>query len=506
MITLKPYRRAAVPLLAVQTADPAEIVRLAVREASNGQDYPVVVWDCIHGIVPRNEAGQALADMLNSDGNGTTMDPKIATSNPVEALMKIEQLGDTEAAENGIVVMLGLADVLADAQAGIPARQAVWNLRDVLSRQRVLLVMTVPMGWVNPFPDDIAVLVAPLPGREEQEDMAVKLCESSKLPVPSTEDRKHIGDALLGLSAFAAEQAVALSLTKEGIDKESVRARKRQQIGETRGLSVYEGRETLTSIAGIRQAKKYVVGLARSKKNYGAIAWMDEFEKAISANKSDSSGVTQDQTQQFLSYMDNPNVDGLLLVGVPGGGKSAIVKCVGNEVGIPTIQVDVGAMKAGIVGQSEQLVRTAFSVLTAVSGGRLLVIATCNSIDVLTPEMRRRFNRGIMYFDYPDGEEREAILELYLDKFGLDRAQDMPDMTDWTGAEIRQCCDLADTLGLSMVEASKFIVPVCVSAAEQMAALRKQASGRYLSASYEGVYLFKDRPRTTSTTRKVSVN
>lgn len=501
MISLKKFRQAAVPLLAVQTADPAEIVRTAVKEASNGTTSPVLRWDCMHGLCPLNAPAEGLADALNGQDP-----PEIVTGNPTEFLRALEKTEELPKAKNSIVLALGMADIIADPSAGIPVRQALWNLRDILSVQRVLLVLTVPLGWRNPFPDDIAVLVAPLPSRDEQVEMAVALCDGSGYPVPAEDDRKHIGDALLGLSAFAAEQAVALSLTKQGIDKESLRARKRQQIGETRSLTVYEGKETLKSIAGVRQAKTYIMGLVRSKKAYGAIAWMDEFEKSIAANKTDSSGVTQDQTQQFLSYMDNPDVDGLLLVGVPGGGKSAIVKCVGNEAGIPTIQVDIGAMKAGIVGESEQAVRTAFSVLTAISGGRLLVIATCNSIDVLTPEMRRRFNLGIMYFDYPDREEQEAILNLYLEKFNLDKEQDMPDMTDWTGAEIRQCCDLADTLGLSMVEASKYVVPVCVSAAEQMTALRRLASGKFLSASYEGVYQFSGRTKTTTPRRNVSAN
>ena len=57
-----------------------------------------------------------------------------------------------------IIVAFGLATIMNDQQSKIPARQAIWNLRDVLSRTGAILIMTAPMGWINPFPDDIAVV------------------------------------------------------------------------------------------------------------------------------------------------------------------------------------------------------------------------------------------------------------------------------------------------------------------------------------------------------------
>lgn len=500
MISLKPYRRAAVPLLAVQTADPAEIVRLAVKEAGgNGKTCPALSWDCIHGIVALNAEAQALASALN--GN---VDPPIATGNPIEALRAIEQIKSTETAAKTVIVALGMADVLTDPSAGAPARQALWNLRDALSQQGAILVLTVPMGWRNPFPDDIAVVLSPLPEREECERIACRVCSDAKLDEPSAKDRERIGDALLGLSGFASEQAVALSLSKSGVDIASLWARKRQQISETPGLSVYGGAETFTDLGGLDQAKKLFKAMLKGKRKPGAIIFVDEIEKSLAGSAGDTSGVSQSMLGYLLSYMQDSNASGSIFIGPPGSGKSALAKAIGNEGGVPTVTLDLGGLKGSLVGESEARTRKALSVVTAISGGKPFFVATCNAISILPPELRRRFTVGTLFFDLPTAEERDAIWPVYLKKYDLPKQQKLPICDGWTGAEIRQCADMADRLGLSLVEAAKFIVPVSVSAREKIQALRQEASGRYLSASGEGLFTCSGLAAQT-TTRNVTI-
>jgi hypothetical protein len=481
MISLKPYRRAGVPLLAIQTADPAEVVRLALTE-TNGTTYPVLVWDCIHGLTPVNDEAQEVAPTLN--GN---MDPAVATSNPVEALRAIEKLDAEE--QRITIVMLGLTEVLADSQAGIPARQALWNLRDILSKQGSILIMTAPLGWINPFPDDVAVAVMPLPTREQHIELAKKICEAASVKKPSKRACDSIGDALLGLSAFAAEQALALSITKQGIDIESLRERKRQAISETSGLTVYAGKERFKDFGGLDQGKTLLDAYMKGKKKPGCVVFVDEIEKALSGSAGDTSGVSQSMLGYLLSYMQDQEATGMIFIGPPGSGKSALAKAIGNEGEIPTVNLDLGGIKGSLVGESEGKMRKALSVITSVSGGRPFFVATCNSISQLPPELRRRFTVGTMFFDLPDYIERLAIWDIYITKFKLSE-QNTPRDENWTGAEIKQCCDMADRLGVSLVDAAKYVVPVAVSAREKIETLRKEASGRYLSASEDGVYKY----------------
>ena len=77
---------------------------------------------------------------------------------------------------------------------------------------------------------------------------------------------------------------------------------------------------------------------------------------------------------------------------------------------------------------------------------------------------------------------------MYAERFGLDPAQPRPSDRDWTGAEIKSCCRLAALLGLPLVDAAAHIVPVAVTAGEQVERLRSWAAGRCLDADRPGLY------------------
>ena len=72
--------------------------------------------------------------------------------------------------------------------------------------------------------------------------------------------------------------------------------------------------------------------------------------------------------------------------------------------------------------------------------------------------------------------------------YALPEGQARPDDTAWTGAEIKSCCRLAALLDVPLTQAAHHVVPVAVTAAEQVERLRSWASGRCLSASAPGVY------------------
>src|SRR5437868_10640196 len=196
-------------------------------------------------------------------------------------------------------------------------------------------------------------------------------------------------------------------------------------------------------------------------------------------------------TGSMLSWMQDREADGVVLIGPAGTAKSAVAKATGNTAGIPTIAFDFGAMQNSLVGASGERLRAALQVVDAVSSGRSLWIATCNSIGVLPPELRRRFTLGTFFFDLPTKEEREAIWEIYIKRWDL--TGERPDDDRWTGAEIKECCRKAWRLKLSLRQSAEYIVPVSRSAADQIVALRRQASGCFLSASQPGVFTLESR-------------
>src|SRR5262249_35033186 len=140
---------------------------------------------------------------------------------------------------------------------------------------------------------------------------------------------------------------------------------------------------------------------------------------------------------------------GVLLLGVPGSGKSCFAKALGNETGRPTLILDVGALYGSLVGATEANVRQALRIadamapcilytdelekgLSGVGGqgdsgvstrlfGTLLTwlaehdsdvffIGTANDISKLPPEFTRAERLDAVFFlDLPGSSEKDAI-------------------------------------------------------------------------------------------------
>jgi SpoVK/Ycf46/Vps4 family AAA+-type ATPase len=119
----------------------------------------------------------------------------------------------------------------------------------------------------------------------------------------------------------------------------------------------------------------------------------------------------------------------------------------------------------------------------------VLVLATCNKMDVFPAELLRRFKLGVIYFDLLSREERDALWPIYLKKYQQPLDTKRPNDENWTGAEIRNCCELAYKLRRSVYDVgTKMIVPATKADPEGIKRLRDQAENRYLSASYAGTY------------------
>jgi len=234
---------------------------------------------------------------------------------------------------------------------------------------------------------------------------------------------------------------------------------------------------------------------------------------------------------------------GFILLGPPGVGKSFSVAAMGAETGWPVLLMDVGAMMGSLVGQSEERLRKALRTADAMApcwlvideiekalggmggssttldggvGGRImstlltwlndhttevLVCGTANSLDSLDGALTRagRFD-AVFFVDLPSLEEKRAIWELYTQKFKWtmeDYEKSGINDTDWTGSEIKACCRMSRMLGVSLGEASAYVIPVAVSDKERLDKLRANAAARYLSANYPGLYsLHKSKSRS----------
>ena len=470
------------PLVCIETPDPtATMSRLGA--VVNGD--PVIQWDLIRGVRPRNEAGKAILRELRVDGSTIT--------SPTEFLTFLVQGGESGAGvpAKTVAFMLNAHRYIKDDAPDVA--QAMWNLRDPFKSNTRMLVPLAP-SFVLPaeLQGDVLLLDEPLPKPDELERIVLDVYTAAKVTAPEPLTLERAVDALRGLAAFPAEQATAMSMTKNGVDLQELWERKRKQIEKIPGLSIWRGEtDTLENYAGAENAVTFFTRLLDSSNGRPKlIVLWDEVEKNTKSAGGELDGGTQtEMIGTVLSHMEDNKATGSILLGVPGAGKTQLIKALGNYAGIPVIMLSWGAIKGGIQGQSMAQLNQVLKIIQAFSDGKALWLATSNNVAGMPPELRSRFRLPTFFFDKPTDKERAAIWPIYLREFNIPE-QARPDDTDWTGREIRSCCENAWRLSCPLVEAATYVVPVAVAAKRQIDQLRREADGCYVSASKPGYFSF----------------
>lgn len=507
---VKAARNASVPLVAITTPDPAAVMQ-AIREGlgSNGDGktpLPMFKWDAVQGIRPVNTAGAETLTALGMSQDDLSRDTTLLSDALVfAARLPGESDGDAGKRRGSILFVLNAHRFLdLNVQGSAVAAQAVWNLRDVYKTNRRTLVLLAPqIKLPQELQQDVIVFDDPLPSDKALGEIVVQQAENAGLPAMLEDAKALCVDAVRGLAAFTAEQTTAMSVDFDfqRIDLEALWERKRVAVEQTPGLKVSRFRETLDMAGGLAAIRKFGLAILNGNARPRVILHWDEVDKAFAGagtqGVGDNTGVSQDAHSVWLQAMENNRWTGILCPGPPGSGKTLFARSLGNSVTprVETVTIDSGAMKASLVGASEGLVRGAVKAIEAMAGpGGAFFVATCNKLEALPPEFRRRFTMGIWFFDLPTKEERRQIWLVNLGKYDLVKTKpgDMPDDTDWTGADIRNVCDIAWRLRITPKEAANYIVPVAKSDPEAIDRLRRQAHGRFLSASKPGVYQMAD--------------
>lgn len=225
---------------------------------------------------------------------------------------------------------------------------------------------------------------------------------------------------------------------------------------------------------------------------------------------------------------------GILMMGIPGCGKSLSVKAIASTFELPLYRVDMTEIFSGRHGRPEgafvQACRMMEDMAPAVlwfdeiemginsaeSGGEqgrmfaffltwmqekargLFVAATANRIDLLPAEMIRkgRFDE-VFFVDLPIEEERVEIFKIHLSRRGVDptkyNLEQLIEFTSgWAGAEIEQCVVSALTKARledreltdqDLVKIAVGIVPLSRTMKEQISHIRGWAFERAVRAS-----------------------
>ena len=413
----------------------------------------------------------------------------VSASDPLAAIRAVNALGTGEG--SALLVLANFHRFLNSTEIV----QAVARQVTAGKQNRTFLVVLSPVVQIPTELEKLfVVLEHQLPERQQLEEIARGIA-TRKGELPGGEELARVLDAAAGLTRYEAEGAFSLSLVRHArIEPASIWELKAQMLKKSGLLSLYHGHETFSGLGGLQALKTFCLRAMRHRV-------VEEAHK-------------------------RPR--GVLLLGVPGSGKSAFCRALGAETGRPTLTLDVGALMGSLVGQTESQTRQALRMadamapcilmidevekaLAGATGGAsgdsgvsarmfgslltwlndhetdVFVVCTANDVSKLPPEFSRaeRFD-AVFFLDLPGVQERRAIWNLYVEQFGLDTKQPKPVDADWTGAEIKACCRLAALLDVSLVEAAQNVVPVARTAAESVERLRTWASGRCLERGHAG--------------------
>lgn len=508
LMSYRSARRVSTPLILVQTPD-TTATQFQLRKADpftrdpsaddSGETAIAAAWDCVSGVRGLDAKSN---DVLNSLSPDTPLD---MLRDPMQLFMLCNSL------PKGAVIYAHNLHRFFDAPA---VAQAIANLRDAFKQNNRCLVTLCPAAKLPAeIAQDVMVLGEELPGDEILQRITQRMFASAGFDPPTDEQIGAITPALRGLSTYAAEQTLAMSMRSGSkVDMPCLWGRKKQQVEQTDGLTFEytedAARSGLDSIGGNAVLKTLVRRLATGPNPFRVLVFLDEIEKSAgTSGESDTSGTSQDALGVMLKGFDLLKAIGILVTSPPGLGKTSIARAIGAEFRVPVLMVDLGAAKGSLVGESEAKIRAVFKVIRALAGteGGALFFATSNSLKQVPPALIRRLGKfGVHYIDLPTPERRAEIWDIQTRRWNVtDRVADgLPDDTGWTGADIANCCELAYLMGCPLREAALNLSPVSKSNPEAIRAIQDAANGKFLSTETHGFYRKPDSSGSFSNLEK----
>lgn len=384
-------------------------------------------------------------------------------------------------------------------------------LRDIYNRfgtRKHNLIMLSPSLIIHPdLEKQIAVIDWSLPDVEELEAI-LKKAETNMpkgVPVTLNGNRDLVIQSMRGLTAEEAQNVLTAGIVAcgelgDGVITHII-AEKKQIIRKSGVLEYFEANVSMSDVGGLDNLKQYAA-----------------MKRAAMSAKAQAAGV------------DSPK--GVLLVGVPGTGKSLSAKAIAGGT-LPLLRFDMSKILGnGRVGAAEGNMSTALKVAEATApcvlwldeiekaladnggasdGGVMMrvlgslltwmqettspvyTVATANSVSALRPELLSRFD-DVMFVDLPDAESRLQILNLHLGKRGWavkDLSAVVTATWGFSGREIEKVVKFAAERAFfedsavtvqHLINSAEQIVPTSETKKDDIAALREWAKGKAIVA------------------------
>lgn len=363
-----------------------------------------------------------------------------------------------------------------------------------------------------------AVFKMPEPDAEEYRELLGHVLRDlySRVSVDVTlteEDTNRLLNNIKGLTLTEAEKVITKIVIEDGkLSSEDIRGvidAKRDIVERDGVLEYYPVEESMADIADLKGLK----------------SWLSKRKEII---------VNPEKAEEFgLSFPK-----GVLLLGVPGCGKSLCAKAVATEWGLPLLKLDPSNIYNKYIGETEKNFKRAMDTAEKMSPvilwvdeiekafssaggdtedggvsrrifgtflswlqdrkGDVFIVATANDVTKLPPEFLRkgRFDE-IFFVDLPDQETRTAIFGIHLEKRGKNPCnfdiENLARATEgFSGSEIEQVivaglytafsADKKLNTDILMDEIGS-TSPISRTMAEKIAALREWAQQRTVCAN-----------------------
>lgn len=408
--------------------------------------------------------------------------------------------------------------VFKDLHPFIDAPGTTRWLRDAIASfkntDKIIILMSPVQQVPIELEKEVVVLDFDLPALGELDEvLSESLKKGGKNKRLNAQTREKLLKAALGLTRDEAEKVYRKAQVKAGRLTESevdiILSEKKQLIRRNGILDYIEEDETIAGVGGLDELKK----------------WLKQRSDAF--------------TERAREY-GLPQPKGMLILGVPGCGKSLIAKTTSRLWGLPLLRLDMGRVYDGsMVGRSEANLRNAIKTAESISpailfideldkafaggagsgdsdGGTssrifgsfltwmqektspVFVMATANRVDRLPGEFLRkgRFDE-IFFVDLPSLQERADIFKIHLGKrrddlerFDIEQLAKVAD--GFSGAELEQAVIAAmyeafaqdrEFTQLDIIAAVKSTLPLSRTMTEQVTALRDWARQRARPAS-----------------------
>lgn len=405
-------------------------------------------------------------------------------------------------------------------------------------RKRPIIITSSINKLHDKVKPSIAMLDFELPGEERLRSTlefvraSIESSDPSKAHV-SEELAEKIVMCLLGLTSNEAENALARCIVRHGgFTEEMLSTIKDEKAG------IIKKSEVLTYIPETQQASRSEIGGFDR-----LLSWVERRSRAYSKKAQ-------------AEKIDYPK--GVVLIGVPGTGKSYVAAAVARLLGLPGYIMDIGSVFGSLVGESEQRMRDAIRQIEAQKGcvllldeadkafagaadnqndsgvsrrvfGQLLtwlaskqdrtfVIMTLNRTTGIPPEFLRagRFD-AVFWTDLPKEKERREILDIHFKKRGVDPEELGLSDPEWlriieathefVGAELEQLVKESRYISFErresgvphldeILEAASSIIPLAKLEKEKVGEIREWCDGRAIEVTSPPERKGKSRTRS----------